>query len=313
MVLRSDGIGGDCQHGLKRSSCKTGPEKREPRGTRGKRLPPKYLAGILDADGSVYIHDPCRGHKSYVALAFSNKRREFVELVAHSLTPPSAEKVWGTVSGSEDHGYGWRVVGQRAVNVLVFLRKYFVALRGVAGAAAVLNGLPFDEATERLQLVRDMPVVPPKHPTVKWTAGFVDGNGCFSAYSSDKSAVSWLIVSAATWKRVAVDLLHKQFGGSIREFPGKVEWRLSLSPSKMRSFMEKDRIGQSLYLTTDRAYFLLKCARMGHYRDGATICAALAEMQTQPHRLSGPGAVVEEWFARVRNFPDRRMRQSDVT
>lgn len=312
MVLLSDSA--LCDRELDPGSRKIGPEQREPHGTRGKRLPLKYLAGLFDADASVYIHDPCRGHKSYVALAFSNKRRDFVELVASSLTPPSATQSWGTISGSEAHGWGWRVVGQRALNVLQLLRKYLVCLRNVAEAAPAVNGLPFAEATAQLQAVRATPVPAPKHPTTKWTAGFVDGNGCFSAYSpTGKSAAPWLVVSVALWKRVAVDLLHKQFGGSVREFEGKVEWRLYLEPSKLRSFLEKDRIRTSLYLTTDRAYFLLKCARMGHYRDGETICAALAEMATQPHRLSGPGAVVDRWIAKVRDLPDRRIRQSEVT
>jgi len=313
-VLRSDGSRRHFQRGSSLGgSPNTGPEKREPRGTRGKRLPPKYLAGLLDADGSIYIHDPCRGHKSYVAFSFSNKRRDFVELVASSLTPPSAATPWGSISGSDDHGWQWRVVGQRAVNVLVFLRKYLVAHRRIAEAAEALNGLPFAAAREQLDALRNNPPPMPKHPTVKWTAGYIDGNGCFVAsISANGSAVAYLVVSAATWKRVAIDLLQKQFGGSITEFDGKVEWRLSISPSKLRAFMEKDRIGQSLYLTTDRAYFLLKCARMGHNRDGIMICAGLDDMKTQPHRLSGPGAVVEEWIARVRNITDRRKRQSDA-
>lgn len=312
MPLLSDSPLGDRELG--NGSRNTGSEQRGPQGTRGKRLPLKYLAGLFDADASVYIHDPCRGHKSYVALAFSNKRREFVEHVAASLTPPSAGQTWGTISGSDTHGWGWRVVGQRALNVLQLLRKYLVCLHGIAEAAPTINGLPFVEATARLQAVRDTQPPMPKHPTTKWTAGFIDGNGCFSAYrpNDQGSASPWLVVSVALWKRVAVDLLRKQFGGSVREFEGKVEWRLYLEPSKLRAFLEKDRIRTSLYLTTDRAYFLLKCARMGHYRDGETICAALADMTTQPHRMSGPGAVVDRWIAQVRDLPDWRKRHSDV-
>src|SRR4249920_3985727 len=137
-ILRVDRFVGDLE--LNGSSSNTGPEKLEPKGTRGKdRLSDKYLAGLLDSDGSIQLmwNPPMRREnwdgtgpqRAYAVVSFHQKApgRSFMELIASSLTPPSLEKVWGCFGIREYSGtHHWNVAGTKAVSVLMRLRKFLV-------------------------------------------------------------------------------------------------------------------------------------------------------------------------------------------
>jgi hypothetical protein len=121
-------------------------------------------------------------------------------------------------------------------------------------------------------------------------------------------------VNSKATERAGCDLLQKAFGGTVREFVSEkgtpmVTWHLDMDAAKFRSIFEKFGIAKHMTLKTDEAYFLLGCAKMGHFRDGERIQQALRSLRTGPHRLSGPGAGVPRLLATIRDVPSFRGHQ----
>jgi hypothetical protein len=333
-----------CDLELNGSSSKTGPKKLEnsmdsPGKTRGKgKLPLKYLAGLLDADGCItyQIREWGKEHDKkcvqvYVSFHQSGSR-EFIELVAWSLTPPSCSQHWGHIKLDGRHkreAWTWSVGGRHAVSVCNLLKKYLVIKRGLAEQAEKVNGRDMDrEAIETVWRAADVPIVP-KHPTTKWTAGYIDGDGSFDArLCPSGSAQIVLGITSEKRRRAGVELLQKQYGGSFCDHTNTgvelTTWTLCIDPAKFRAMFESDkgRLARSMVLKVDQVYFLLGCAQMGHFRDGAVIQTALRSLRIRPHRLSGPGAEVQQLLGTVQNLPPRstahpgnqnwRMRQSEL-
>jgi hypothetical protein len=311
---------------LNGSSSNTGPEKLEPKGTRGKdRLSDKYLAGLLDSDGCIHLmwNPPMRREnwdgtgpqRAYAVVSFHQKApgRSFMELIASSLTPPSLEKVWGCFGIREYSGtHHWNVAGTKAVSVLMRLRKFLVLKRALADCAIDMNGEVMDVQVgkQRFDAARGASPMP-KHPTRKWAAGYIDGNGSFAIrIPKGMSAQPVLSVCDEAVERVGIDLLQKAYGGSVQELVTEngtpiVTWVLSMDAAKVRSMFEsgKTALAKHMVLKNDQAYFLLGCAKMGHFRDAERIQLAMKQLQVQPHRLSGPGAEVARLLATVRDIP----------
>lgn len=296
--------------------------------TRSKvRLSDKYLAGLLDSDGCIaLIWNPPLMRKgeeglqrAYVTVQFSQKTPDmsFMHLIANSLTPPSLEEVWGSFRTSESGTHYWLTAGTKATSVLMRLKKYLVLKRTLADCAIEMNGRAMDveEGKKHFDAARAASPMP-NHPTRKWVAGYLDGNAHFQVrLRNGMSADVLLRVNDEAFERVGLDLLQKAFGGSCREYviPSgnkMVEWRLSMDTAKMRSMFESGRSGIAKHMTlkTDQVYFLLGCARFGHWRDGERIKNGVEQLRsTYPlHRLNGPGAEVTELLMTVRDLPDRR-------
>jgi hypothetical protein len=340
--LRVDSLVGDIESV---GSSKTGPRKLEPQGTRGKsehKLPLKYLAGLVDSDGSITyqmkeispVKNPGKTRVSVYVTVSQSGNREFLELVARSLTPPSCSEIWGHIKHDHRHereAYTWSVGGSRGMSVCMLLKKYLVLKRGLAELAVRVHGK--DMLRDEIEpLWREAKAWMPSinYPTSKWIAGYLDGNAHFGARMIPRGSCQPVVeVAGETRRRLGLDLLKKQYGGSLREWVGPtgtplIGWTLTFDPAKFRSMFESDkgRIARSMVIKRDQVYFLLGCARMGHFRDGAAIRKGLEQLRTQPHRLNGPGAEVQELLRDVRDLPPRstahpgnqnwRMRQSEL-
>jgi hypothetical protein len=302
--------------------------------TRSKvRLSDKYLAGMLDSDGCIALvwNPPLQRReeeglqRAYATVQFSQKTPDmsFMHLIANSLTPPSLEQVWGSFRTSPSGAHYWVTAGTKATSVLMRLKKYLVLKRALADCAIEMNGkaMNVEEGKRRFDAARTASPMP-KHPTRKWVAGYLDGNANFHVYVRDgMSATVSLRVNDEAFERVGLDLLQKAFGGSCREYviPSgnkMVEWQLSMDTAKVRSMFESDRGGIAKHMTlkTDQVYFLLGCARFGHWRDGERIQAGVEQLRsTYPlHRLTGPGAEVAKLLTTVRDLPERRGRKAQV-
>jgi hypothetical protein len=309
----------------------------EPEGT--EMLSEKYLAGLLDSDGSIQLmwNPPMRRknwdgtgpQRCYAVVRFDQKTpdQSFMRLIADSLSPPSVRGTWGNLSTSPSGTHYWRVAGTKAAGVLMRLKKFLVNKRNLAEAAIDMNGKIMDvtAGTAQFDAARRSPV--PVRPTRKWVAGYIDGNGSFEV-RIPKGMAGQAIVSVTDEEveRAGCDLLCKAFGGSVQEFvtpagTKMVAWVLSMVPSKIRSVFEADKFGvaKHMVIKTDEIYFLLGCAKMGHFRDGERIQNGLRALRSGPHRLSGPGANVPKFLATVRDVPsfmgpgaERRKRQWDA-
>lgn len=325
--LREHSALSDLEYGsLLSSPCKTGPRKLETvrTATRGKRerLSDKYIAGLLDSDG--WIHPVQMGDRVQVRAGISqNVGPEFLELVAFSLTPPSLERYWGTIWSNNSGVHCWQATGSRAVSVLMRLRKYLVLKRAVADYAIGVNSkiMSVDECRQQFAALKGAAPMP-KHPTRKWSAGYIDGNGHFHVgiHSSGRSASVSLRVNDEAEERVGIDLLQKAHGGSVnvRNTPNGVPlafWDLSMDAAKLRSMFEsgKGGLAKHMILKTDQVYFLLGCAQMGHFRDGEHIKAGVEQLRSQPHRLTGPGANVAKLLETVQDLPSWHSGRAQAT
>lgn len=165
-------------------------------------------------------------------------------------------------------------------------------------------------ATEYLKLHRYMPSLPiPVHPSRGWTAGYLDGDGCFSVTQlSSLGSVRALMLHVAGDRRKVegIELLQKAFGGRIHDMAqGRCrQWALLLDPAKVRAMFPD--LAKRMVVKADQAYFLLGCATMGHFRDGSAIKAGLKHLKAQPHRLNGSKVDVSALLATVGDLPQAK-------
>lgn len=184
------------------------------------------------------------------------------------------------------------IFGSPATQVLNRIKQHLVIKRNYAEAVLSVLGRPHKVELVQAYLkaqrkVRSEPL--PNYPSRKWAAGYIDGDGSWSArISRGRSTAIFLEVACSDYDSEGIELLQKAFGGSINSLDSARvhlrKWVLSVPPSKL---LEIERhFGQYLIVKKTQFDFLLGCARMGHFRDGTSIRAALKQLKAQPHRLS---------------------------
>lgn len=279
-------------------------------------LSEKYLAGFLDADGSIQVmwrpvdradSDPTV-RRPYLALEFSQRsdRDEVLRQIQATFGGKLSENVRGPYSKLV-------IFGSPAVQVLTRIQKHLVIKRHYAGAVLDLLGAPrkVELAQAYLKAQRLLPSNPlPNYPSRKWAAGYFDGDGCISARLNKNrtAAAVYFEIACAAHDSEGVAILQKAFGGSINDMDASrkhlKKWVLSVPPSKLK---ELDRhFGQYLIVKKSQFDFLMGCAQMGHFRDGSSINSALKQLKAQPHRLSEPNAV-SQLLSTVRDVPDEEV------
>ena len=298
-------------------------------------LSPKYIAGFLDADGTVNVTFVSTTKYPQLRLGFSQKTDQ--DEVLHRI---HAE--WGgCISYNEQKGVSYtqltwsgnkqcQMLLNRVKQFLVIKRHYAEVCLDVCSRHIEREEIP--KVREYLKIQRKQRSLPlPKHPSRKWLAGYIDGDGCISVQQIRKpSGVAEVVlhIAASNFDTEGIETIHKAFGGRINDMcEGRVkQYAVSLSPSKIKEIFEE--IHPSMIVKKDQAEFILKCAAMGHLRDGESIKAALKHLKAHPHRLSEPKPDVHALFLTVRDLPQfvrdysgvvdkawvtrRAMRQSDT-
>jgi LAGLIDADG endonuclease len=273
-------------------------------------LSPKYIAGFLDADGTVNIVFQADTKRPQLRLGFCQKtsQDEVLQLI-------HAE--WGghmqvrAVKGVEYSHLTWSgnkqcsMLLNRIKQFLVIKRHYAEVCLDVSERQIEKDEIP--KIREYLKIQRRQKSLPlPKHPSRKWLAGYIDGDGCISVTQLRKpSGVADLVlhIAASNYDTEGIEIIQKQFGGRINDMcEGRVkQFAVSLAPSKAKEIF--DEIVPSMIVKRDQAEFILKCAAMGHLRDGESIKAALKHLKAHPHRLSEPKPDVHALFKEVRDLP----------
>lgn len=186
----------------------------------------KYLAGLLDADGSLSFKF-CKTEtgKTYVYLILALSASETVD--KHGYVKSLSEKVgsvckieyeketysdawkWSIQKRSELDQFLPRVLKHMVIKAKHWLTLYnkYTSLKGVDVTDYV------EELKEFSMESRNNvgPLKPKKHPTWAWVAGYLDGDGC---YTFSKKAIH--VGAIANVKDVvALELLYKAFGGSL--------------------------------------------------------------------------------------------------
>lgn len=279
-------------------------------------LSEKYLAGFLDADGSIQVmwrpvdrddKDPTV-RRPYLALEFSQRsdRDEVLREIQRTFGGKLDENVRGPYSKLV-------IFGSQAVQVLNRIRKHLVIKRNYAEAVLGLLGEPRKVELAQAYLksqrrVRSLPL--PNYPSRKWAAGYFDGDGSISVRTQKgrTAAAVYFEVACSDYDSEGVEILQKAFGGTVNVMDASRKhlrkWTLSVPPSKLKEIHR--HFGQYLIVKKSQFDFLMGCAQMGHFRDGSSISAGVKQLKAQPHRLSEPN-VTADLLANVRDVPDEEV------
>jgi hypothetical protein len=273
-------------------------------------LSSKYIAGFLDADGSIGVVFKADCLTPQLNISFSQKtdQDEVLQRI-HEEWGGSyrVEHVNGVAYSKLAFGGNKQasMLLNRIRQFLVIKRHYADVCLDVCSRKIAREEIP--KVREYLKVHRKQPALPlPKHPTRKWLAGYIDGDGCISVQNISKhSGTAYLVlhIAASSFDTEGLEIIQKQFGGRINDMcQGRVkQYQLSLQPSKIQEVFAP--IVDAMIVKRDQAEFILKCAAMGHLRDGESIKAALKHLKAHPHRLSEPKPDLAKLFATVRDLP----------
>lgn len=270
-------------------------------------LSDKYVAGFLDADGSIQVKLKGEAQKPLLSVSFS--QREDQDGVIHQIQ----EQFGGRIRTKAVKGgrYTELVVnGKAARRLLDRVAKHLVVKRYYAQWCRDACEQPtgdrkaFRKRRDEARRQSSLPL--PNFPPRKWLAGYLDGDGCFYAKrqgnGSRKAVQLALSVASSPYDNEGLRIIQQAFGGRIKVHEHsnwKNELILELPPSKAEKVL--GYCSDSMVVKRDQAKFILGCARMGHYRDGDAIHAGLKHLKTRPHRLSDPDADLSELLERVQD------------
>jgi len=252
----------------------------------------KYIAGFLDADGSVEL-----SLTKHLRLGFYQKTSNdgVIYLIHKALGVGTITERSGKTRGITTYVTRLIITGQKAVDTLCRLKPYLVTKRIKANRLLCEAGFTERVGTDSL----------PVHPSRSWLAGYFDGDGCLYAQLNPHghSASIKVSIDSNTDETDGLELVHKAFGGRIETRGIKnIRWTLGLDASKAKQFLSY--ISPRLLNKREQAYFVLACADMGNFRDGETISNILKVLKTHPHRLNDLGSEVDisEYVKQVKNI-----------
>lgn len=272
----------------------------------------KYIAGFLDADGSLGLawskvdradSNP-KMKRGYLSVSFSQITSQ--DKVIHLIQ----ERIGGCISyRKEPEETRLRLTGKKAVAVLNRIKKYLVIKKHYANVlldvcGGVYNRAEMNRYLKEQRKIRSLPL--PNFPPRKWLAGYFDGDGCISVrLPKDRKSVQPTVgISASSFDTEGLEIIHKSFGGLLHDHEAKrshlKRWLLTMPPSKAKQFL--GYFAKHLINKREQAYFILGCAEMGHYRDGRTIKLALKQLKAQPHRLNESNICAAHYLKEVKDI-----------
>jgi len=269
------------------------------------KLSEKYIAGFLDADGTICLQVR-KGERPTLMVAFSQKTSK------DEVLKRIQEEYGGTFRIKKINGGSYSDLSfcsNSAKKLLNRICKFLVIKKHYANVCLeesekkVVNPESLKVYLKEQREQRSCPL--PKHPTRKWVAGYFDGDGCLSVRSIQKPFGQASIVAhiaCSNFDTEGIVLLHNFFGGAIHDMRnGRCrQWCLSLgSPSKAKQFL--GYFSKHCIVKRDQTLFVLGCAKMGHYRDGKSIKAALKQLKAREQRLSESG--VAQLLKGIKDLP----------
>jgi hypothetical protein len=216
----------------------------------------KYLAGLLDADGSLSFAFKCdqnRPDRYFAGLKLHLASSDAVDKVGFVTSLPLLTGM-GTVNrgGPRDQFIDWYVSRRADLEMLIpRLVKHMVIkaghwewllntwrnLRSDRGTISAEERAALTTQSKESRRSRVGPLKPKNHPTWAWLAGYLDGDGTYhyrhnlartTGYWQWKMAVSAV---AHVNDRCVLDFLHTHFGGGIGpqwQSPDVLVWTRSL-------------------------------------------------------------------------------------
>lgn len=177
----------------------------------------KYLAGLLDADGWFGFNWKPNG-LAYPRLVLRQKDSRILNWIEKNI-----QVGWFTADS-------WQLTSKRDVNlVLPHILKHMVIKARLWEWVYTTESPSKEEWSYRRQ--NDVgPLRDKKHPTWAWVAGYIDGDGWLVMQKrKDTKGYTIRVGALSDYKdRVAIDLLHKAFGGNLCERPCGLQWQRGL-------------------------------------------------------------------------------------
>lgn len=205
----------------------------------------KYLAGLIDADGSIAFD--FTSNRPYLTIrltaADSIDRGGYVKSIPKTtgygtVCQKTKRNGWSTVTvWTLSRAKDLEMLVPRLVKHMVVKGKHlqrmydkWQELRG-----KTLSDLEVEQLKTYCRVSRtdSGPLKPKKHPTWAWVAGYLDGDGSFIFKRPPSQNAPRMLVQATAHENdvVALELLHKAFGGTLNN-RGKVshiwDWKHSL-------------------------------------------------------------------------------------
>lgn len=214
----------------------------------------KYLAGLLDADGSLSFRFTDKRVYLELSLAASESidKHGFIEELGKKAGNISIreypEKNWSP-------SHQWRVSSKAELNMLLPRFIKHMVIKGTHWNNLLLKWREFqtqilsDEQIEDLKKYSEnsrliaKPLKPKVHPTWAWVAGYLDGDGCYTFKKHcNPEAINCMtlkiMVVCHKNDSVGIEFLKKAFGGSIKEEKDWLRWARNLGV-KDSSFANK--------------------------------------------------------------------------
>lgn len=278
-------------------------------------LSEKYMAGFLDADGSIGVRARVGARPDLIVEV---SQRSLYGEIPRAFTEMFGGHTRERMVGASSEPYTYAAMrGRMARKCVERLKGYLVCKRSFAE-----NLLKFvDEADvlrteDDLRLVRGtVRVLRAKAETVqrnfpprKWLAGYFDGDGSLSVKVCKKTgyAYPFATILAAPQYRAGIVLIAKSFGGAYCMNGDNWVWQLQLSqPSKATEFLS--HFAKELVIKQPQAYFLLGCAANGNFRDGNAIRDTIKALNSQQHRLSDPAGTAAALVSEVKFDIEKRL------
>lgn len=201
----------------------------------------KYLAGLLDADGSLSLTH----NNGYLGLVLNlelaescDKDGRYIKSLitfGGNLYTRKREETWSQTNT-------WRVVKRselemfipRVIKHMVIKAKHWNNLltlfRQYQGKHISVN--EYDLLTEQSRASREIagPLHEKIHPTWAWVTGYLEGDGWFMLRHRPKQVEIQAGAVCQMSDVVALNLLQKAFGGVVKEDRGHMRWIRNLGP-----------------------------------------------------------------------------------
>lgn len=210
----------------------------------------KYLAGLLDADGSLsFVHN-----NGYLSLMLHLSMSESIDKggkYAHYLVSKvgklhtrkrnenwAVQNEW-ILYARNDHE---KTLPHVIKHMVVKGKKWSFMLETLREYKG--KKLTKEEFLEFRSFANDLhgPLKSKKHPTWAWTAGYIDGDGWYLKREREHQTEMHVGVVSHPDSPEGLELLHKAFGGVLKMDRGHLRWIKNLGPRDKqfaKSFLKK--------------------------------------------------------------------------
>ncbi len=208
----------------------------------------KYFAGFVDADGSILIQAYKLSNGLFKVYPKVNIGQ--LKFRAQSLEELSVYYDCSLVERKEAEMLLLDLNGSKAESFLMLIKNHLVIkdelaeyVLGIAGKEVTQEEL--DSIRLVIKQLRKKNTPTKNHPSRKWMAGYVDGDGCLYAKIKPTGVMDCRLIIASSADALAgLELIKKAFGGHIRIVGNSSHYTLNISKHKAIELYEY--IGQHL-------------------------------------------------------------------